>query len=166
MNPQQQKSYKKCTEVLNDAYIGSIAKGINRRSPTPYWWNATINEKRTACIQTRRKLTRIAKTPNVGNEEKQRLKDLYRIQKKELRKLINESKRKHWKSLCKELEDDIWGAGYKIAMRELKNVAPCDLSVDFKKSVIQELFPANNNCTREPRTVEHRATCRSILRNP
>ncbi|KAK9728130.1 hypothetical protein QE152_g18139 [Popillia japonica] len=56
MNPQQRKSYKKCTEVLKDAYIGSIAKGINRRSPTPYWWNATINEKRTACLQTRSKL--------------------------------------------------------------------------------------------------------------
>ncbi|KAK9728637.1 hypothetical protein QE152_g17087 [Popillia japonica] len=39
-------------------------------------------------------------------------------------------------------------------MRELKSVAPCDLSVDFKKCVNQELLPANNNCTREPRTVE------------
>ncbi|KAK9729971.1 Endonuclease-reverse transcriptase [Popillia japonica] len=65
MNPQQQKSYKKCTEVLNDVYIGSIAKGISRRSPTPYWWNATINEKRTACIQTRRKLIE-GHQPHIG----------------------------------------------------------------------------------------------------
>ncbi|KAK9731585.1 hypothetical protein QE152_g13523 [Popillia japonica] len=98
--------------VLNYAYIGSIDKGINRGLPTPYWWNATINEKRTACIATRRKLTRKIQML----EKRRRLKDLYRIQKKDLRKHINESKRKHWINVCKELEDDIWGAGYKIAV--------------------------------------------------
>ncbi|KAK9722659.1 hypothetical protein QE152_g19561 [Popillia japonica] len=64
----------------------------------------------------------------------------YRELKKQLCKLIRQEKRKQWLTLCKKLEEDIWGDGYRIAVRELKNLTPYDIPSSKKATIVKELF--------------------------
>ncbi|KAK9681358.1 hypothetical protein QE152_g38368 [Popillia japonica] len=140
LNESDRNSYIRCTEIIKDANNSSIAKENGRKATTPYWWNKDISDKQEECTHSRR-LTCMTKNQNISMEEKQRTMNLYKEQKKELRKLIRISKLKHWKELCREMDEDIWGSGYRIAVRRLNNNKPYNMSVSTKKDVIRVVFP-------------------------
>ncbi|KAK9731558.1 hypothetical protein QE152_g13535 [Popillia japonica] len=58
-----------------------------------------------------------------------------------MQKLIRDSKRAHWNGLCEELEKDMWGRGYQIAVKKLIGYASFDLEPNQKKDIIRSLFP-------------------------
>lgn len=108
----------------------------------PYWWNADIENQRSRCHQLRRKMTRAhaRRTDETGYIN--RLEAQYRESSRLLKRLIRQSKREHWKALCDNLENDIWGAGYKIAMKQLASQRqPFSPSPDQKVAIIERLFP-------------------------
>lgn len=108
----------------------------------PYWWNIDIENQRAKCLRMRRAVTRANARNAPGNEENIRLQMQYKDSCKELKRLIFCSKREHWKNLCSELENDVWGAGYKIAMKHLGSQSlPYNLSLDQKTEIIEYLFP-------------------------
>ncbi|KAG5886457.1 hypothetical protein JTB14_012869 [Gonioctena quinquepunctata] len=72
-----------------------------------YWWNADIANKRKECTRHRREITRKRGNRHTNAREIEEAEDLYKTAKKELRKLINESKKKCWQELLKDLENDI-----------------------------------------------------------
>lgn len=80
-------------------------------------------------------------------EEEKELKQL----RKNLKKTINRTKKVKWKELCEELEKDVWGQGYQIAMRSLQaNKLPYSLPKEQKKKIVEDLFPRTQD-TRERR---------------
>ncbi|KAJ8939664.1 hypothetical protein NQ314_011053 [Rhamnusium bicolor] len=128
-----------CTRVLKDAYTDSqIRRCRGRRAEVPYWWNTEIEVQRTKCLEKRRQLTR-ANRNNGGRANSAELNEEYRRCKRELRNLIDRSKRKHWRELCDDLENDIWGNGYRIAMGRLANQMPTQLSTERKKEIAEKL---------------------------
>ena len=87
----------------------------------------------------------MAKITSKTEEEKQNAKEEYSARKKELRKLIRQSKKECWNNLCEELNKDIWGQGYKIAIKGLRNLAPYEITDKQKKDIVKQLFPCPNN---------------------
>lgn len=55
--------------------------------------------------------------------------------------MITKTKQQCWEELCKELEEDIWGTGYKIATKKLVGYAPFNLAIEEKLKVARDLFP-------------------------
>lgn len=140
MTEEERTSYKKCTEVLKQEYTRSICEGTGSRTTTPYWWNTEIKEKRDECTAIRRRLTRTMKNSHGNEEAVIPIKELLRRKRKELRNLIKQSKKTLWDTLLKEVDEDIWGGGYKIVTRVLRNTVPYSIPIDFKKAIVQELF--------------------------
>ncbi|KAK9729961.1 Zinc knuckle [Popillia japonica] len=75
-----------------------------------------VLENHKKCKKNLRKLIRDSKTrKNASEEERQNVLENHKKCKKNLRKLIRDSKQRHWKELCKSLNNDVWGDGFKIA---------------------------------------------------
>ncbi|KAG5899692.1 hypothetical protein JTB14_030089 [Gonioctena quinquepunctata] len=138
--------------VMKDVYRRSTT--TTRKARIPFWWNEEIQEKRKICLRLRRGITRTRKRMQANEEVINQHADLKRS-KKELQHLINASKRKHWDDLSRELGEDIWGIGYKIATIKLMGYAAFDIAVEKKVEIAKELFltkirPGGN---LEPRNV-------------
>ncbi|KAK9759231.1 Endonuclease-reverse transcriptase [Popillia japonica] len=118
-------SHQQCTKAIKAAYKNSVRR-VAGSNTSPYCWNDTISTKRTECTSARRAPTRLARNNSVPDIVKTEAQNSYRVLKKQLCKLIRQEKRKQWLTLCKKLEEDIWGDGYRIAVRELKNLTPYD----------------------------------------
>ena len=130
-------------DLLTQAYRKScVSRGKHKKWRLPYWWNEEIETKRKECIKLRRKLTRWkGKIPhNIPVlEEWERS---YKLCRKVLRRLIEKSKLNNWKALCNELNENLWGNGYKIAMKHLKSPPlPYALSMERKEEIMSTLFP-------------------------
>ncbi|KAG5896644.1 hypothetical protein JTB14_021290 [Gonioctena quinquepunctata] len=52
----------------------------------------------------------------------------YKNENKMLQKLIKTSKREHWRILCEDFNENIWGNEYKIAMGRFSNPNPVGLT--------------------------------------
>ncbi|KAK9686520.1 hypothetical protein QE152_g37119, partial [Popillia japonica] len=98
-------------------------KGPGGERNVPYWWNQEISEKRKQCMITRRRYTKLRRRGD-GEAESLRTYEEYKRCKKELRRLIGLSKKEHWNRLCEELNNNIWGDGYKIAVKGIKQLVP------------------------------------------
>lgn len=97
----------------------------------------------------------MATNSNVNDIEKPHIKDLYKTQKKELTRLTRISKKENWKRVYSELEDDIWGNGYKIATQELRNIVPYDIPLNAKRAIISDLVPQRDNIEYSHRSTEN-----------
>ncbi|KAK9736986.1 Endonuclease-reverse transcriptase [Popillia japonica] len=105
-------------KIVKGAYRGACFSKEVKSRLQPYWWNEDIDDKKgRESTVSRRK------------------------HKKELQKLIRDSKRAHWNGLCEELEKDMWGRGYQIAVKKLIGYASFDLEPNQKKDIIRSLFP-------------------------
>lgn len=112
----------------------------------PYWWNAGIEMARRKSTEARRTSIRRNRKYGVEDPRAQEATEEHRHAKKELNKLINQSKRESWKQTCKELEDDIWGNGYKIATKGLGiQSLPYNPPVEKKLEWCRQLFPKKEN---------------------
>lgn len=134
-------SHNECSKAIEEAYQNSLKRNKNRTLTKPYWWNRDIEQKRHMCNGTRRMLTRLAGRRLVDRRElieiENKLKDLRR----ELKKMIQTSKKVHWRELQNELDNNIWGDAYRIVMRNLRFSLPFELHIDRKREVVRELFP-------------------------
>lgn len=130
-------------EIIAEAVRASSERlqlGNNRRAP--YWWNQEINDKRTECTKIKRKLTRIRKKSREIRNVWEELKNDHKELRRELKRLINKSKKEHWEKLCRELDEDIWGEGYKIVSKCTRPTSlPYNLGVEQRKQIAEALFP-------------------------
>lgn len=61
---------------------------------------------------------------------------------KKLTELIRVSKKKHWRILIENLEQDIFGDGYKIVVKDTKGLVPgLNLAPETVRDILNSLFP-------------------------
>ncbi|KAK9693277.1 hypothetical protein QE152_g34314 [Popillia japonica] len=141
-----------CINIIKEAYINSTKEGPRGEKRVPYWWSVEIEAERKECKSMRREYTRMSKKRD-KEEEKLLAKKRYNESKKDLRKLIMQSKREHWKKLCNELNNDIWGEGYRLAMKGIKHLVPYEIPAREKKEIVKQLFPQSANATENYRKI-------------
>nr|CAI5853258.1 unnamed protein product [Callosobruchus analis] len=145
-------SVKQYTEVMKAVLAEStIMRGTNI-ARVPYWWNTDIESARRACISSRRELARHRRKPTALVAEAQSLQNAYVVARKNLQRLIHAAKKKCWKELCDNLEDDIWGEGYRLVTKQLQNTGLMHRVSDNQKvQIVRELFPTRQEQRqREP----------------
>lgn len=106
-----------------------------------YWWNSEIDALRKSCLAARRKLVRENGRRTRTGDQVITLRNEYYAKKKELRNKICESRETEWRKLCEELNNDIWGAGYKIVCKKFKINSTINLPTEEKLSIAKKLFP-------------------------
>lgn len=77
-------------------------EGMGNNRLILYWWNERIGELRADAIRARRMTTRAHSRGNID----QRLEEELNSIKKELKMVINVSKKEKWKTLCKDTDED------------------------------------------------------------
>lgn len=122
-----------------------------------YWWCEEIAQLRRECIQNRRAYTRNA--PRAVQHLRNELHEIYKESQKRLKNRIKKAKRDCWKSLCQEVDNDIWGEGYKIVMKSIIGYPPrVNLTMETMQQVVDQLFPRHNevvfNCDNSARFVD------------
>lgn len=127
------------------------ARRIDGNWPPVYWWNDTIKNCRIECIKKRRKFVRINRKVTSTTEEKECTKVEYANAKKELRREIQLSKDKSWKNIIRDVEQDVWGNGYKIVMKKLAKKA-FDIADEVREKAIATLFPKHRRVNWITRT--------------
>lgn len=125
---------------LCEKCVGRLKGNARQRVPV-YWWNNEISEKRHECNKIRRQGTRYRKGCREENEETRGIREQHKKARKELRKLIKDSKREKWKNLCAELEEDVWGKAYKIVTRKLKLKPRLNIDDEKVEEQVKKLFP-------------------------
>lgn len=134
---------EECTKIIKKAYKLSTKNSKNTENYKPYWWNDYIEIQKRKCIEARRRHTRANKKNDTTT--KQQTWETYKSEKKELQKQIELSKKAHWKKVCDELEADIWGKGYQIAMKQFKKMGPkLELTQEKELEIINALFPSRH----------------------
>lgn len=125
--------------IRAEAYSNSTFEGPRGGKTVAYWWSNNGSGKREQYTSLRE---RHSKTLKRGATEDERTRDnkKYRECKKELRTLIRLAKKEHWNKLCEDLNRDILGAGYSIAVKRLNNLVPYDIPYKEKKQITRDLF--------------------------
>nr|CAH7734770.1 unnamed protein product [Callosobruchus chinensis] len=137
---------QKVTSLLKEAYSYSTpTKNSRPLNNTPYWWNDQIKAQREECSLARRKLVREGRRCH-SEEDRMQLRERYKSCKRELARLIGQSKKKIWQEVCLELEADIWGAGYKIVTGYMNATPKLGLTEDTKVEIVDALFPVREEC--------------------
>ena len=107
-----------------------------KRQPA-YWWTAEIAEIRKVCIRARRQMQRSRHRPNFGD-----LQEIYRARKRELKIAIQRSKRRCFKEMRDNANEDPWGLAYKTVMSKVKaQRAPQPKCPILLEQVVSALFP-------------------------
>ncbi|CAB0028290.1 unnamed protein product [Trichogramma brassicae] len=101
--------------VITGACDASMSKAnpLRRREPV-YWWTAEIADLRRSCLRARRLFQR-----SRGRHDEETHSANYASARRLLRVAIKTSKRRCWRQLCDEVDNDVWGKPYKIAMSRL-----------------------------------------------
>lgn len=114
-----------------------------KKSGQPYWWTPEIEEQRKTCNTKRREIIRMRKR-TFGTQELENAEQEHKILTTKYKKLLKKSKNDTWKKLCEEIDTDIWGEGYKIAMKKM-GVSPYELEEEEKKKIVKHLFPRSED---------------------
>uniref|UniRef100_A0ABD2VUV5 Reverse transcriptase n=1 Tax=Trichogramma kaykai TaxID=54128 RepID=A0ABD2VUV5_9HYME len=102
-------------DVITGACDDSMTKANPRRRREPvYWWTAEIADLRRSCLRARRLFQR-----SRGRQDEEAHSANYASTRRLLRAAIKTSKRRCWRQLCYEVDSDIWGKPYRIAMSRL-----------------------------------------------
>lgn len=116
----------------------SMPRRRTRRDKGPmYWWTDEIACLRRECFSLRRRAQRSGGglQAAAGSAE-------YRVARRNLRRAINDSKKKCWTKLIGEVDSDPWGAGYKIVTRNLGgNGPPVIRDEQTMDGIVDGLFP-------------------------
>lgn len=140
-------SYDNIEDLSED--IKRLVKESTRRveigkNSTPYWWDDSIDIKQKECTKTRRVMTRLNKKYGRDDPRSIEGKTKYDTARKDVRNTINRIKRAQWKKLCIDLEEDIWGKGYQIVLKQLgKLTQPYYPQAEQKIEWCKQLFPAS-----------------------
>ncbi|CAB0032474.1 unnamed protein product [Trichogramma brassicae] len=101
--------------VITGACDASMSKANPRRRREPvYWWTPKIADLRRSCLRARRLFQR-----SRGRHDEETHSANYASARRLLRVAIKTSKRRCWRQLCDEVNNDVWGKPYKIAMSRL-----------------------------------------------
>ncbi|CAB0031263.1 unnamed protein product [Trichogramma brassicae] len=101
--------------VITGACDASMSKANPRRRREPvYWWTAEIADLRRSCLRARRLFQR-----SRGRHDEETHSANYASARRLLRVAIKTSKRRCWRQLCDEVNNDVWGKPYRIAMSRL-----------------------------------------------
>lgn len=147
-------------------------KKVLQGRPPVYWWNSEIAEIRRKCNSFRHKYTRGAKRDSL--ECKQQKWKAYLNWKHTLQHTIKEAKRACWKAICREVDNDIWGTGYKTVMKCMTGFPPrTQLTADCTRKVVDHLFPVHQpvnfhvkaDAIMEPFTTEELQQATKRLKN-
>ncbi|CAB0037451.1 unnamed protein product [Trichogramma brassicae] len=124
--------------VITGACDASMSKANPRRRCEPvYWWMAEIADLRRSCLQARRLFQR-----SRGWHDEETHSANYASARRLLRVAIKTSKRRCWRQLCDEVDSDVWGKPYKIAMSRLRcPQAKQPSSPLLVRSAVAVLFP-------------------------
>lgn len=114
-------------------------QGANRKPA--YWWNPGIADLRKTCLKQKRRLVRENGRRNRNEANAVRFRNEYYLKKKELKHAILEAQTNAWKKLCNDLNDNIWGNGYKIVCKKFKLSSNTELTTEEKVSIAKKLFP-------------------------
>ncbi|CAB0044423.1 unnamed protein product, partial [Trichogramma brassicae] len=103
-------------QVQGSVYVrASMSKANPRRRREPvYWWTAEIADLRRSCQRARRLFQR-----SRGRHDEETHSANYASARRLLRVAIKTSKRRCWRQLCDEVDNDVWGKPYKVAMSRL-----------------------------------------------
>ncbi|CAB0028827.1 unnamed protein product [Trichogramma brassicae] len=101
--------------VITGACDASMSKANPRRRREPvYWWTPEIADLRRSCLRARRLFQR-----SRGRHDEETHSANYASARRLLRVAIKTSKRRCWRQLCDEVNNDVWGKPYRIAMSRL-----------------------------------------------
>lgn len=116
-----------------------------RRPPknkSVYWWTEDIKNIRKQCFAIKRKIVKRNAARNRNAQEIETLKKEYNTRKKHLRNAILNSQSSSWKKLCEDLNENVWGTGYKIVCKKInKTLTTNNLNTEEKVAVADKLFP-------------------------
>ncbi|CAH2092932.1 unnamed protein product [Euphydryas editha] len=127
---------------LMDAIVAGCDASMPRRSAGSrrkpvYWWTDEIALLRTECLRLRRKALRSRKR-STGQQRN----DEYKAAKKRLVMAIKASKERRWKAICKEVDDDLWGNGYRIVTQKFVGRSPvAPMEPHVMEKIVRTLFP-------------------------
>ncbi|KAK9693963.1 hypothetical protein QE152_g33863 [Popillia japonica] len=142
-------SAKSCTGVLTKRnFVENVWKReedtLEADQPA-YWWNTTVAELRRECVEARRRYSR---SRSRGSSQANLLWEEYKQSKKILRNSVKKAKRTCWKSLCDDVDADIWGDGYKLVMKRIKGFPPKpQLTMAAMQGIVHHLFPTHEETT-------------------
>uniref|UniRef100_A0ABD2W600 Reverse transcriptase domain-containing protein n=2 Tax=Trichogramma kaykai TaxID=54128 RepID=A0ABD2W600_9HYME len=103
-------------DIITGACDASMSRANPRRRREPvYWWTAEIADLRRSCLRARRLFQR-----SRGRQDEEAHSANYAAKRRLLRVAIKTSKRRCWRQLCDEVDSDIWGKPYRIAMSRLR----------------------------------------------
>ncbi|CAB0033707.1 unnamed protein product, partial [Trichogramma brassicae] len=95
--------------VITGACNASMSKANPRRRREPvYWWTAEIADLRRSCQRARRLFQR-----SRGRHDEETHSANYALARRLLRVAIKTGKRRCWRQLCDEVDNDVWGKPYK-----------------------------------------------------
>lgn len=107
-----------------------------------YWWSDAVATKRKECNIRRRTMVRANKANN--NAQKIICLEAYKYSRRALKKAILEAKTAAWKQVIEEVEEDVWGKGYRIVTNKVKSKPPTNLTGEKQMQIAAKLFPTNN----------------------
>lgn len=133
-------------EVIEQATNESLIYPPRNETKFPYWWNTEIGEQRKTCITLRRKIIRANANDSIDPTHRSSLNEQYKTAKNALKALIRKSKKLCWERLCRDLDDDIWGEGYKIVTKNFGKLnQPYNPPYEQRIAIIKSLFPERSD---------------------
>lgn len=131
---------KELTEMVTRACDKTMKLKCHRDKRNPvYWWCDEVARARKKCLACKRTLARV----NRKDQELQKIgcRERYKEARNELKKAIIAAKRKAWKTVIEEVEQDIWGKGYRIVTDKIKRAPPTGLDDQQQMEMASKLFP-------------------------
>nr|CAI5831552.1 unnamed protein product [Callosobruchus analis] len=137
--PRNVKTANDLRRVLTAACNASMPRRTKKRNRGPvYWRTQEIACLRRDCLKARRAYTK----RNIPDHMREIRGLSYKQAKKELRQAIRASKLSCWRKLIAEVDEDIWGKGYRTVFVTLRMGSPLpEMSLEKKKEIVQALFP-------------------------
>lgn len=132
--------HKELTDMVIKACNKAFAQKTYKQSrKSVYWWSDVVAEERKKCLVSKRAMARA----NKRNEDYQKriCRDLYKEARLKLKKTIIEAKKKAWRTVIEEIENDIWGKGFQIVMKRLKHAPIINMTDEKQMEVAKTLFP-------------------------
>ena len=132
------KDVDSCSKIMEKARQESTCKiPITREQELPYWWSEDIETLIKTTRQKRRKYQRTDRD-DIRSEQ---LREEYSESKKQLRKEIGKAKKRKWEELCQNLNEVIFGQGYRIVLNQLKITNPqTNMTLQEKERITKDLF--------------------------
>lgn len=113
-------------------------KGSKSNRTQAYWRTSEIGILRNKCLQARRRSTNTNKRASSTKDEKERMWEEYKEARRTLRKAILEAKREACNKVMQDLDQDIFGQGYRIVVKKIKTYK---LSENRQLEIAKGLFP-------------------------